>query len=251
MPAVNVSMLDGQLAWRQHDGGHTDGPELEVLHSVGQHTTRALASIVAIAAVTSLSAAQAPADQPAARTDENSRIAHTQLLEKARGGPHRRLLCGRLNHAALGRHRSARVPGQLDVELLRLERRQLRMGRGHDAEHPVAAAQRRTRPRPPARHRPSGRDQQHREHDIARRRGGGCGRRYTRYQGDRGHDAVEGPDGHDRPDGNLPSQRRHQVDASYREQPIAISRRSPMDRRFASWTSTTSSRIAMGNSTKA
>jgi hypothetical protein len=26
MPAVNVSLLDGQLAWRQHDGGHTDGP---------------------------------------------------------------------------------------------------------------------------------------------------------------------------------------------------------------------------------
>jgi hypothetical protein len=26
MPAVNVSQLDGQLAWRQHDGGHTDAP---------------------------------------------------------------------------------------------------------------------------------------------------------------------------------------------------------------------------------
>jgi hypothetical protein len=26
MPAVNVSLLDGHLAWRQHDGGHTDGP---------------------------------------------------------------------------------------------------------------------------------------------------------------------------------------------------------------------------------
>jgi hypothetical protein len=26
MPAVNVSMLNGHLAWRQHDGGHTDGP---------------------------------------------------------------------------------------------------------------------------------------------------------------------------------------------------------------------------------
>ncbi|MEO8484013.1 MAG: acetylxylan esterase [Acidobacteriota bacterium] len=26
MPAVNISMLDGQLAWRQHDGGHTDAP---------------------------------------------------------------------------------------------------------------------------------------------------------------------------------------------------------------------------------
>jgi hypothetical protein len=26
MPDVNVAILDGQLAWRQHDGGHTDGP---------------------------------------------------------------------------------------------------------------------------------------------------------------------------------------------------------------------------------
>src|SRR5215831_12789893 len=26
MPPVNMGLLDGQLAWRQHDGGHTDGP---------------------------------------------------------------------------------------------------------------------------------------------------------------------------------------------------------------------------------
>jgi hypothetical protein len=26
MPAVNTALMDGQLAWRQHDGGHTDGP---------------------------------------------------------------------------------------------------------------------------------------------------------------------------------------------------------------------------------
>ncbi len=26
MPAVNVALMDGQLSWRQHDGGHTDGP---------------------------------------------------------------------------------------------------------------------------------------------------------------------------------------------------------------------------------
>jgi hypothetical protein len=26
MPPVNVGLLDGQLAWRQHEGGHTDGP---------------------------------------------------------------------------------------------------------------------------------------------------------------------------------------------------------------------------------
>jgi len=29
MPAVNVGLLEGQLAWRQHDGGHTDGPNIE------------------------------------------------------------------------------------------------------------------------------------------------------------------------------------------------------------------------------
>jgi hypothetical protein len=29
MPAVNVDILDGELAWRQHDGGHTDGPNMK------------------------------------------------------------------------------------------------------------------------------------------------------------------------------------------------------------------------------
>ena len=29
MPAVNVDMLDGELAWRQHDGGHTDLPNIK------------------------------------------------------------------------------------------------------------------------------------------------------------------------------------------------------------------------------
>jgi hypothetical protein len=28
MPGVNVGLLDGQLAWRQHDGGHTDAPNV-------------------------------------------------------------------------------------------------------------------------------------------------------------------------------------------------------------------------------
>jgi hypothetical protein len=30
MPDVNVGLLDGELAWRQHDGGHTSGPNLPV-----------------------------------------------------------------------------------------------------------------------------------------------------------------------------------------------------------------------------
>jgi hypothetical protein len=28
MPAVNVGLLDGALAWRQHDDGHTDTPNI-------------------------------------------------------------------------------------------------------------------------------------------------------------------------------------------------------------------------------
>ena len=29
MPGVNAGLLDGQLAWRQHDGGHTDAPNMK------------------------------------------------------------------------------------------------------------------------------------------------------------------------------------------------------------------------------
>nr|MBX2843008.1 acetylxylan esterase [Flammeovirgaceae bacterium] len=29
MPGVNVGLLEGSLAWRQHDGGHTDTPNIK------------------------------------------------------------------------------------------------------------------------------------------------------------------------------------------------------------------------------
>jgi len=29
MPPVNAGLLDGELAWRQHDGGHTDAPNVK------------------------------------------------------------------------------------------------------------------------------------------------------------------------------------------------------------------------------
>ena len=29
MPGVNAGLLDGQLAWRQHDDGHTDAPNMK------------------------------------------------------------------------------------------------------------------------------------------------------------------------------------------------------------------------------
>jgi lysophospholipase L1-like esterase/uncharacterized damage-inducible protein DinB len=75
MPAVNVGLLEGQLAWRQHDGGHTDGPNWKYFipwadKFIG-HTPPGV---------------RAPADRPTPRTDENSMLAHTELLEKARKG---------------------------------------------------------------------------------------------------------------------------------------------------------------------
>jgi lysophospholipase L1-like esterase len=75
MPPVNDGLLDGQLAWRQDDGGHTDAPNWKYFipwadKFLDYHPT----------------AWQFPADQPVFRTDPNSLVAHTQLLAKAKQG---------------------------------------------------------------------------------------------------------------------------------------------------------------------
>jgi lysophospholipase L1-like esterase len=72
MPGVNVSLLDGQLAWRQHDGGHTDGPNWKYFIPWADR-------MFARTTVT-------PADMPVPRTDSNSMTAHAQLLEKSKQG---------------------------------------------------------------------------------------------------------------------------------------------------------------------
>jgi len=63
MPAVNVALLDGQLAWRQHDGGHTDAPNWKYFIPWADKFLMA-----------------------APRADANSRLAHEQLLAKAKQG---------------------------------------------------------------------------------------------------------------------------------------------------------------------
>jgi len=73
MPPVNTGLLDGQLAWRQHDAGHTDAPNWKYFVSwadkfFDHHP-----------AVWELSA-----DQPVFRRDANSLVAHSQLLAKAK-----------------------------------------------------------------------------------------------------------------------------------------------------------------------
>ncbi|HWW87595.1 MAG TPA: tetratricopeptide repeat protein, partial [Vicinamibacterales bacterium] len=75
MPHVNVGLLDGQLAWRQHDGGHTDGPNWTYFIPWADN----------MLARTDASH-NGPADRASPRTDQNSWIAHAQLVEKAKQG---------------------------------------------------------------------------------------------------------------------------------------------------------------------
>jgi lysophospholipase L1-like esterase len=81
MPAVNVSLLDGQLAWRQHDGGHTDGPNWKYFipwaNNFLGYTPPASPTRPRI---------PGPADVAAPRTDANSKIAHEDLLRKRTQG---------------------------------------------------------------------------------------------------------------------------------------------------------------------
>ena len=64
MPPVNVGLLDGQLAWRQHDGGHTDAPNWKFF----------------------IPWADKFLSRPVPRADKNSEMAHEQLLAKAKQG---------------------------------------------------------------------------------------------------------------------------------------------------------------------
>ena len=75
MPPVNKGLLDGHLAWRQHDSGHTDAPNWKYFipwadKFLDYHPAPW----------------QFPADRPVFRTDPNSLVAHSQLLAKAKQG---------------------------------------------------------------------------------------------------------------------------------------------------------------------
>lgn len=75
MPPVN-QLIGGELAWRQHDGGHDVTPNWPtffewVTNYISSHPVRA---------------SRRTADQPVPRSDKNSQLAHEQLVEKARKG---------------------------------------------------------------------------------------------------------------------------------------------------------------------
>lgn len=79
MPPVGT-LIGGELAWRQHEGGHEVGPNWPAFFDwVGRY-------IPAPPLPESMEPVRVPADQPSPRTDENSMTAHRQLVEKARKG---------------------------------------------------------------------------------------------------------------------------------------------------------------------
>jgi lysophospholipase L1-like esterase len=76
MPPVLTSLLEGHLAWRQHDGGHTDGPNWKYFIPWATKSIGYLAPPLPLIAT----------DVPVPRTDANSLVAHSQLIEKAKKG---------------------------------------------------------------------------------------------------------------------------------------------------------------------
>ena len=95
MPAVNVGLLDGQLAWRQHDGGHTDAPNWKYFISWADRFFKRSYTPAppvpgdpagAEPTATLPHAGAWPANKPTPRTDANSILAHQQLLEKKAKG---------------------------------------------------------------------------------------------------------------------------------------------------------------------
>jgi lysophospholipase L1-like esterase len=73
VPAYNTGLLDGELAWRQHDGGHEDRSNMSFFITWANRLLHHTPPTV-------------PADQPRMRGDRNSHLAHQQLLAKARSG---------------------------------------------------------------------------------------------------------------------------------------------------------------------
>jgi lysophospholipase L1-like esterase len=80
LPPVNAGLLDGRLAWRQHDGGHTDGPNWKYFIPWANRELGVRPSNFASADLP-----VAP-DRPFPRTDPNSHLAHQELLAKRGAG---------------------------------------------------------------------------------------------------------------------------------------------------------------------
>lgn len=75
MPPVNHGLLNGRLAWRQHDGGHTDAPNWKYFIAWADKFFNYRPAPW-----------QLPASESVFRTDPNSLVAHSQLVAKTKQG---------------------------------------------------------------------------------------------------------------------------------------------------------------------
>jgi lysophospholipase L1-like esterase len=73
MPPFDTSLLDGELAWRQHDGGHEDRSNMSFFIAWANRLLH-------------YTPPTGPADEPRMRADRNSHLAHQQHLAKAKSG---------------------------------------------------------------------------------------------------------------------------------------------------------------------
>jgi lysophospholipase L1-like esterase len=89
MPEVN-QLVGGELAWRQHDGGHEAGPNWPIFFDgVAQYITVPAppgGAVLLAASSTELPGDNSDVNEAVQRTDDNSRIAHDQLIAKAKAG---------------------------------------------------------------------------------------------------------------------------------------------------------------------
>jgi lysophospholipase L1-like esterase len=99
MPPPETALVDGELAWRMHKGGHTTAPNIDTFVAwASRYLSTSSPPPAAAPSPSPPSAAVTPPrsstsgdrwaalDQPRARTDSNSQTAHRQLLDKARTG---------------------------------------------------------------------------------------------------------------------------------------------------------------------
>jgi lysophospholipase L1-like esterase len=90
MPPVNTGLLDGELAWRQHDGGHEDRSNMK--HFIAwanrliKHFPPPAFAAVVTAQESRSGSRSGSASLPQRRTDSNSLEAHQQLVQKAKQG---------------------------------------------------------------------------------------------------------------------------------------------------------------------
>jgi lysophospholipase L1-like esterase len=82
MPSVNA-LIGGELAWRQHDGGHTNVPNFPAFF---EWAGRYISTPGLLKQKSGGGDAAAAADQPVPRTDANSKLAHQQMIANLKKG---------------------------------------------------------------------------------------------------------------------------------------------------------------------